>query len=155
MKFIAHRGNLNGKQPDLENSPKFIDFAISKGFDVEIDLRSDENKNIYLGHDTLDHQINNSFLIDRKDNLWIHCKDRQAFDICLQYALNCFWHTNDDYTLTSNGTVWAYPGRLPTQYNSVMVLPELFWKLDECLKFKPYGICSDFVESIRQLNERN
>jgi hypothetical protein len=155
MKLIAHRGNLTGKHPALENSPEYIDGAIGKGYDVEIDVRADDEGNLYLGHDSLDYSIDINFLLERKDRLWIHCKDRQALDICLQYALNCFWHTNDDYTLTSNGTVWAYPGRLPTKYKSVMVLPELFWELEECLKFQPYGICSDFVESLLELNERN
>jgi len=150
MKFISHRGNLTGKQPELENSPNFIDSAISKGYDVEIDLRTDQQGDLYLGHDTLDHAINMQYLLDRKNMLWIHCKDRQAFDICLQYKLNCFWHTNDDYTLTSNGTVWAYPGRLPTKSNCVMVLPEIFWNLQEIKEFKTFGICSDLIALIKE-----
>ena len=145
MKLIAHRGNLTGKQPDLENSPAFIDAAISKGYDVEIDLRTDDDQKIYLGHDSPDYLIDISFLSERKNFLWIHCKDRQALDIALQYNLNCFWHTTDDYTLTNNGTVWAYPGKLPTSFKSVMVLPEIFWTFEEIKKFKMFGICSDYV----------
>ena len=39
MKLIAHRGNINGSEPDNENSPEYIDKCIELGFDVEIDLR--------------------------------------------------------------------------------------------------------------------
>ena len=52
MIYISHRGNLTGKNPELENSPVYIYQAIDKGFDVEIDLRYDTlNKKLYLGHD--------------------------------------------------------------------------------------------------------
>ena len=38
MILIAHRGNTNGKLPDRENTNDYIKEAISKGFDVEIDI---------------------------------------------------------------------------------------------------------------------
>ena len=50
MIIISHRGNLNGIDLERENNPYFIDDCISKGFDVEIDLRIKENK-LFLGHD--------------------------------------------------------------------------------------------------------
>ena len=50
MKFIAHRGNLSGKNLDLENNPKYIDAAINQNYDVEIDLRCNGN-DLFLGHD--------------------------------------------------------------------------------------------------------
>lgn len=150
MKLISHRGNLTGKETELENSPKFIDSAIEQGYDVEVDVRTDNNGHLYLGHDTPDHRIDVGYLLDRKNMLWIHCKDRQALDICLQYKLNCFWHTNDDYTLTSNGTVWAYPGKLPTSSNCVMVLPEIIWTVEVIKEFTPYGICSDIIALIKE-----
>ena len=38
MILISHRGNLNGPKPDQENSPNYINNAISKGYNVEIDV---------------------------------------------------------------------------------------------------------------------
>jgi hypothetical protein len=38
MKLIAHRGNIDGIQREYENRPDYIDLALSKGYDVEIDL---------------------------------------------------------------------------------------------------------------------
>ena len=39
MKLIAHRGNIFGSDTSKENSPDYIDEALSKEFDVEIDIR--------------------------------------------------------------------------------------------------------------------
>ena len=36
--YIAHRGNVNGKNESRENSPDYIMEAISLGFYVEIDV---------------------------------------------------------------------------------------------------------------------
>jgi hypothetical protein len=43
--LYAHRGNLFGPKPELENTPDYIDQAIKFGFKVEVDvwLNSDNN----------------------------------------------------------------------------------------------------------------
>ena len=38
MFFISHRGNINGPEPKNENKIEYINEAMSKNFDVEIDL---------------------------------------------------------------------------------------------------------------------
>ena len=38
MKLIAHRGNINGPNPETENTVNQIDKCIEEGYDVEIDL---------------------------------------------------------------------------------------------------------------------
>ena len=38
MILISHRGNINGKKPDLENKPEYIQNAIKLGYNVEIDV---------------------------------------------------------------------------------------------------------------------
>ena len=44
MKIISHRGNLNGENPNLENTKQYIDTAMNEGFDVEVDLWNIDNK---------------------------------------------------------------------------------------------------------------
>ena len=39
MKYISHRGNLNGPISRDENNPFYIDAAIFAGYEVEIDLK--------------------------------------------------------------------------------------------------------------------
>lgn len=141
IKFISHRGNINGKNPNLENSESYIDLTIQKGFDVEIDIWIVDNI-LYLGHDQPEYKINEEFLIKRKNKLWIHCKniDSLLFLKEIDNGFNYFWHENDTLTLTSLGYIWAYPGKQPIK-NSIAVLPEIYNdKIQNCL-----GICSDYI----------
>jgi hypothetical protein len=52
-----------------------------------------------------------------------------------------FWHQEDDYTITSKGFIWTYPGK-KLFLKSICVLPEKF----NYEKIKCTGICSDFIE---------
>ena len=61
MKFIAHRGLFQGPDKDKENNPDQICEALGKGFDVEIDLRCDENNNLFLGHDYNQYPIHHHY----------------------------------------------------------------------------------------------
>ena len=63
--LIAHRGNTEGRNIAKENSPLYIDDAISKGFDVEIDLRL-VNEQLFLGHDLPQYKIEFNWLNQRK-----------------------------------------------------------------------------------------
>ena len=168
-RIIAHRANLGGPNPEVENNPEQIDKCIEKGYDVEIDLRIDEStKTLWLGHDTPDYKVTWYWLAQRLRNLWIHCKDYNTlvelsshetskdngFDIPAG-GCNFFWHQEDEYTLTSNNIIWAYPGKpdnLKTTnlLNTVLVMPE--WnKIDwETLKLlRCYGICTDCPEKLK------
>ena len=71
MKYISHRGNLDGRNLKTENSPNQIDTVLSLGYDVEIDLRFLNNK-FYLGHDDCQYIIDFNWLLNRKNKLWIH-----------------------------------------------------------------------------------
>lgn len=145
MKLIAHRGNMLGPNPKLENSPEYIDDAIKNGFEVEIDLRLIDGQ-LFLGHDYdgVLYLINWEFLYDRQDSLWIHCKDAESLEYCLDNSLRCFYHNVDQYTMTSNGLIWAYPGS-PIICNTIYicVLPE---EKKQAVPENIYGVCSDYVK---------
>lgn len=147
--LIAHRGLLNGPDKSIENKPKQILKAIEEGFDCEIDLwnivENNTNK-LYLGHDEPQYSINSDFL--KHGGLWVHCKNLDALSF-LQYNLrqvNYFWHQEDDYTLTSFGYIWAYPGK-PVTKNTIAVLPEnMSQKYQEMIaESNCYGICTDYI----------
>ena len=77
MFLISHRGNLNGPNAKDENKPEYIKEALSKDFDVEVDVRNYNNK-LYLGHDEPLYEVNESFLLNKK--LWCHAKDANALE---------------------------------------------------------------------------
>lgn len=148
MILIAHRGNLDGPNPEYENSLPYIEEAIRQGYDVEIDLRMKDGK-LYLGHDVAQHAVGPGFLFKYATSLWVHCKDRKSLEFMIREDFcNFFWHDTDDYTITSKGFVWAYPGKHPVENKCVMVMPERHWKLEDISVFRTHGVCSDFVKHI-------
>mgnify|MGYP001239753836 FL=1 len=137
MILISHRGNLNGKKIDKENSPQYIKNALNEGFDVEIDVWHADN-NFYLGHDEPEFLIKAEFLQNKK--LWCHAKNLEALLNLSKIKAVFFWHQDDDYTLTSNGYIWTYPGKKLTK-NSICVLPEI----NNVDFSNSCGVCSDYI----------
>jgi hypothetical protein len=143
--YISHRGNIYGPIPKLENSPNYINDAIYNGFDVEIDIWF-EHGNFYLGHDLPQYQISIDWILDRRENLWIHCKNINSiitFNNVYRLQnpeLNYFWHQTDTVTFTSLSYLWAYPTKVAIP-NSICVLPEWFdTDTKDCI-----GVCSDYI----------
>jgi len=138
MKYISHRGFIDGIDQSLENNPKQILYLLSKNVDVEIDIRIHKEK-FYLGHDEPSYEVSRDFI--ENPMLWCHAKTFEALEALSRTKSHFFWHQNDDYTLTSNGFIWVYPGK-PLVKNSISVTPENF-KLDysNC-----YGICTDYIK---------
>ena len=145
MYLISHRGNLEGPKAEYENSIKYINHAISKGFDVEIDVWFYKN-NFYLGHDEPQYLIKEDFLVNSK--LWCHAKNFTALSkMKANKNIHYFWHQKDDYTLTSNNFVWCYPGKLKGK-ECIDVMPEIICNISE-YKIKSIGVCSDFIERLK------
>jgi hypothetical protein len=150
MKLISHRGNINGPIQELENSPEYIETAITLGFDVEVDVRIRNNK-LFLGHDEPQFELSINFLEKYYSKLWLHCKEIEVIEKFNELDpngthLHYFWHENDVITLTSKGNIWAYPGKQPI-LNSIAVLPEI--NGDDVSKC--YGVCSDFITNYRSI----
>ena len=145
MILIAHRGNIDGKSELYENEPNYIDKALKKGYDVEIDVWVIEG-NFYLGHDKPQYGITLEWLDKRKNELWIHCKNIEAMEWfnSLFDTYNYFWHQEDTLTLTSKGYIWAYPGKQPIK-TSIAVMPEIY--NDDISQF--LGICSDYIQNYK------
>jgi len=146
MILISHRGNLNGKMESLENDPTYIDIAILKGYDVEIDVWFKDGI-LYLGHDNPQYEVNFKWFMDRINNLWVHCKNLDAilYFKNLELKFNYFWHQEDMITLTSLNYIWAYPGKQPIK-ESIAVLPEIY--NDDVSQ--SLGICSDIIENYKK-----
>lgn len=148
MIYISHRGNMYGPNPNLENSPEYIDAAISNEFDVEIDLWVDE-KGIHLGHDGPQYDCDINWLSSREKKLWIHCKNSEALNLCVNSGFHCFFHDKDSYTITSKGYVWAFPGQPKSSDKCIMVVPEAFGSISNLDTQGHAGICSDFIKKIK------
>jgi hypothetical protein len=142
MILISHRGNLDGPNKDKENSPEYLNKAISLGYDVEVDVWYVTHK-IYLGHDFPQYEVDEDYIKQISNSAWFHCKNFEALEFFSRssYNYNYFWHENDRFTLTSKGFLWTYPGE-KTSDKSVIVDLLLDAKQNN---HKSYAICSDYV----------
>ena len=150
MRYIAHRGLFQGPNVNLENTLTQIDLAISKGYEVEVDIWCVNNE-LFLGHYYPLRKVEVSWLSSRP--LWIHCKNIEALDLLkkLPCKLNYFWHQNDNYTLTSDEYIWANPGSKLTE-KCIMVMPEhTDSTLQNTIDVECLGICSDYIDKIKIL----
>lgn len=146
--LISHRGNVNGRIPEAENGPDYIQTALDLGYDVEIDVWGIDGE-LFLGHDIPQYPIGWNWLKERSSNLWIHCKNIDALlylsDIDYSLKLfNYFWHENDTVTLTSENWIWAFPGKQPIS-GSIAVMPEIY---NDDLSAAA-GVCSDYIENYK------
>jgi len=141
--LISHRGNLSGKQPELENTPAYIDAALAAGFKCEVDVYYYDDK-LYLGHD--DAQTETSVRYLQQDGIIAHAKNLDALAEMLQLNIHCFYHHNDNYTLTSRNWIWAFPGKPGSLVHPcIAVLPENY--STDVSNFD--GVCSDFIADYR------
>tara|TARA_B100000900_G_C20361833_1_gene626677 strand:- start:131 stop:586 length:456 start_codon:yes stop_codon:yes gene_type:complete len=145
--FISHRGNLKGKDLNLENSPQQIEKVIKKGYECETDLWLVKNE-LFLGHDNPEYKVTIDWLHEFKDKLWIHTKNFEALNFLSKSNgdLHYFWHNLDDYTLTSKNYIWTFPEKYISK-NSVIV--KLDYEENYLMKNNLFGICSDYIESYK------
>lgn len=155
--YIAHRGNLDGRQPQKENTPDYIGRAIHFGYQVEVDVWAYEGQlQLWLGHDSGMYPIPFNFITERIEHLWVHCKNNHALHLMRTYVPEAryFFHQTDDYALTSWHDIWCYPGKDPFGTHAVIVMPETWMPLEDipafCHHFKVAGVCSDVIQQIKK-----
>lgn len=137
MITISHRGNVNGRDLNAENSPHQIITVLNRGFDCEVDLWYFDGS-FFLGHDKPTYPAGHKLLLTK--GLWIHCKNLAALER-VPRCTNFFWHQNDDFTLTSHGYIWTFPKK-EVGKRSVIVDNNKGWRS----KYDCYGVCSDYIE---------
>lgn len=138
---------MNGPGKDLENRPDRINEISNNGIYVEIDLHVIKDT-LWLGHDEPQYKITEDFL----DNYMLvtHAKNLDALTYMVKNKShhNYFWHTDDDYVLTSRKWIWAYPGS-PLNNSCIAVIPETIMPVDQIKTLDVYGVCSDYIDLIR------
>ena len=145
MILISHRGNITGPNPTRENSPSYIDTAISAGYEVEVDINYLNGK-FYLGHDTPDYEISEKWIMMRKSSVWFHCKNLESATklSLLGDGYKFFCHTSDPFVLTSNSYVWVHD--LDMELDVRCIIPLL--NSEDVTKYNGkivYGVCTDYI----------
>jgi len=141
MIIISHRGNINGPEPQKENLPEYIDFALENGFDVEVDIWCDDG--IYLGHDGPEYKISKEWLRERVENLWVHCKNLEAA-YQLAQEFKCFCSDVDPYCFMSQGHIWVNDVSVKPPKNCVVPLLGIENLNSYEYKDAAFAICTDY-----------
>lgn len=150
--IIAHRGNMNGPNPAMENHPEYISEAIKNDFDVEIDVWIIENK-FFLGHDKPIYKVTEEWIKSISDPAWFHAKNIQALFKLKDLCVNCFWHENDRCTISNDGYIIHLPGSKDlSKIRSVLVTNENREILKDFeLMNRCFGICTDYALEAKEL----
>lgn len=154
--LYAHRGNLFGPKPELENTPDYIDQAIKFGFNVEVDVWLQKDGNLYLGHDKPETIVTFEYLFLRHDSLLIHAKNIEALlYLSSRTRLNVFYHTDEHTVISSNGNIIFHPQHYPdvvVPADCIYSMPELSSK-----KLYPYkNLITDYAGTLHSFyNTRN
>jgi len=139
MLVISHRGNICGINVNTENNPRHISELLNANIPVEIDVWLTAD-GVYLGHDIPTYKVTLDYL--KNTRLWCHAKNINALELMLAYDINCFWHQSDDFTITSKGVIWTYPGK-PVCKNSIIVDTAKDWR-DK--RYSCLGVCVDYID---------
>jgi len=145
MKLISHRGNIVGPNTLRENTPSYIDTAISLGYEVEVDVNYIDGK-FYLGHDTPNYKITEKWMELRKDKIWFHCKNLGAASRLgeLNKGFMYFCHTSDSFVLTSTNHIWVHD--LNMRLGTQCIIPLL--SDNDVRNYQGvivYGVCTDYI----------
>ena len=138
MKLISYRGNIDGVNPELENTISQIENAINNGFDVMIDIFL-KDKKLHLGSVENSTQLEIDWLEKYHTKLWLNCKDPELLSKFLDLDaigkhLHYFWF-DDKPTLTSRNYVISTREHIASRF--VIMHPE-----DGDDITNVYGICS-------------
>ena len=145
LKIISHRGNIKGPQPDKENRPSYIDCAIGNGYQVEIDVNLRDGE-LWLGHDEPQYKVTHTWIQERSQYLWLHCKDFESAKECWKYQAFC--HSGDPFVYTSTAQIWLH-GENDNLYtlDDMTIIPVI--SKQESTSFNtsngvPFGVCTDY-----------
>lgn len=156
--LIAHRGLLDGPDPDLENAPSSIELARKLGHDVEIDVWYTDG-GWFLGHDFPQYRvslewiskINRSSYLDQH-HAWIHAKNIDAIGQLRQHHWegHIFFHQDDEVVMTSTGYIWSHYRTSHMTRFSVCVMPEWNGAIDTVHTLDIHGICTDYIRKVEK-----
>jgi hypothetical protein len=139
---IAHRGLIDGPNHENENSITTITEWCRQGRASEIDIWW-HNEAFWIGHDKPREQVSPEFL--HSEYLWIHAKNPsglyhlQKLSNEKGWGLRIFYHTDEDYVLTTTGDTIIYPG-LPDMEGWTYMMPEA----EHVIPTVAAKICSDY-----------
>jgi hypothetical protein len=149
MIFIAHRGNIDGADPKLENTQEYLSAAVEAGHGVEVDIQWNRGM-LYYGHDNPQEVIDEKFITQR--DVFCHAKNIEAIPALMKMGCNVFVHNTDPCVYTSRGQIWCYPG-VHVMSDRAIWLDLHNEPLPDNVPKEIYGICGDDAGILRRVKK--
>ena len=144
MNFIAHRGNMYGPNPALENRYSYILEAYNTCGKVEIDLQT-HNGVLYLGHDEPQEEVRDEIKdFITQPGVYCHSKDTESLSKLLTYGAHTFYHETDPVTFTSRGFMWCFPGVYVKDITKAIWLDMPWHPLPQKTITACFAVCGDY-----------
>ena len=135
--IISNRGNISGRQPELENKLTYLQDALKAGWHVCLDVVF-HCGNFILPRDGKYDVAPPAFL--SRQRVWCRAHDPETLDALCNISAHAFL-ISDSPTLTSSQFVWTPPDGILTA-RSIAGFPEQgapSW----LVQYEPAGLCSD------------
>ena len=147
--FIAHRGNIDGPNPKLENTQEYLSAAVDAGYGVEVDIQWSRGV-LYYGHDHPQEPVDEKFIT--KTHVFCHAKNVETVPALINMGCNVFVHDTDPCVFTSRGQIWCYPG-VHVKSDRAIWLDLHDQPLPKEISNKLYGICGDDAGIMRRVKK--
>ena len=94
--------------------------------------------------------MDQSFLYRHIDKLWCHAKTPLTLAMLIDLQMHCFFHVEDDVTLTSKNFIWTFPGESLTNRSIAVFDSRNTYSMKRLKKVSVAGICSDYIDDFRR-----
>lgn len=140
--IIARCGNINGRDEQLENSPKYVERALKAGWHVCVEVVF-HNGAFLMPHA----EINGNCFTPvppayfSKQRVWSCAATPETLDALCNVGAHCFMCSGEYPSLTSAGFIWT-PGPHTLTNRAIAYLPEIMpseWLENS----EPAGLCTD------------
>lgn len=135
---ISHLGNIDGRQPEKENTLPYIQQALKEGWHVCVDVAF-RNGGFLLPAAHGNYVAPPALL--SKQRVWCRAHDPETMDALCNINAHCFLVSHSFISLTSALFLWTLPGHNLLD-RSIAAYPELA-EPDWLANFEPAGLCSN------------
>ena len=136
--IISHLGNIDGRQPEKENTLPYIQDALKAGWHVCVDVVF-RNGGFLFPSDRGNYNAPPALL--SKQRIWCRAFDPETMDALCNINAHCFLASRDFISLTSSLFLWTLPPHALAD-RSIAAYPELA-EPDWLTNFDPAGLCSN------------
>jgi hypothetical protein len=136
--IISHLGNIDGRQPELENTLKYVQASLKAGWHVCVDVQL-LNGGFVLPNENGFSVAPPSFFSQQR--VWSRCYNAETLDALCTIGAHAFMGGEIPLSLTTAQFIWTMPPR-ELSPRSIAAFPELAepsW-LDN---YEPAGLCSN------------